>query len=66
MVHYYGGVTEFLTIDNQRAGVIKPDLWDPQINRTLSEVVEYYGTFINPCMVKLQLHGYENADSDAF
>ena len=51
MVHYYGGVTDFLTIDNLKAGVIKPDLWDPQINRTLSEVVEYYGTFINPCRV---------------
>ena len=29
----YGGSTEWLTIDNLKSGVIKPDLWDPQINR---------------------------------
>ena len=51
MLHFYRGVTEFLSIDNLKAGVIKPDLWDPQINRTLAEVAEYYGTFINPCRV---------------
>lgn len=48
MFHYYGGVTSFITIDNLKAGVVKPDLWDPQLNRSLSEVAEYYATFVNP------------------
>src|SRR6056297_3944376 len=36
MVHFYGGVPEFLTVDNLKAAVIKPDLWDPQLNRSLA------------------------------
>jgi hypothetical protein len=44
----YGGSTEWVTIDNLKSGVIKPDLWDPKINRCLAEVASYYGVFINP------------------
>lgn len=51
MFHFYGGVTEFLTVDNLKAAVIKPDLWDPQLNRSLAEVAEYYGTFVNTARV---------------
>jgi transposase len=47
----YGGSTEWLTIDNLKSGVIKPDLWDPQINRSLAEVASYYNVFINTCRV---------------
>jgi len=47
----YEGSTEWITIDNLKSGVIKPDLWDPQINRSLAEVASYYGLFINPCRV---------------
>lgn len=51
MFEYYGGLTEIQSIDNLKAGVIKPDLYDPKLNRTLLEVAEYYGTFIDPCRV---------------
>jgi transposase len=47
----YEGSTEWITIDNLKSGVIKPDLWDPQINRSLAEVATYYNVFINPCRV---------------
>jgi len=52
MWEYYGGTTERISIDNLKAGVIKPDLWDPQINRALAEAAEYYGVFIDPCRVQ--------------
>jgi len=52
MWEYYGGTTEWVSIDNLKAGVIKPDLWDPQINRALAEAAEYYGVFIDPCRVQ--------------
>lgn len=52
MMHFYGGVTEFLTVDNLKAAVIKPDLWDPQLNRSLAEVTEYYGTFVNAARIE--------------
>lgn len=48
---FYEGVTEIVSIDNLKAGVIKPDLWDPKINKSLQEVAEYYGVFIDPCRV---------------
>lgn len=51
MVHFYGGATEIISIDNLKAGVIKPDLWDPKINRALSDAAAHYGTFIDPCRV---------------
>lgn len=51
MVEYYQGVTEFISIDNLKAGVVKPDLWDPQINRALAEAAQHYGSFIDPCRV---------------
>ena len=51
MLEYYGGSTEFLSPDNLKAAVAKPDLWDPQINRALSEAAEHYGVFIDPCRV---------------
>lgn len=51
MFDYYDGATEIQSIDNLKSGVIKPDLYDPKINKSLQEVVEYYGTFIDPCRV---------------
>lgn len=51
MGEYYGGVSEFYSLDNLKAGVAKPDLWDPQINRALAECAEHYGFFIDPCRV---------------
>ncbi|MDE0222241.1 MAG: hypothetical protein OXJ90_23455 [Spirochaetaceae bacterium] len=51
MWHFYGGSTELVSPDNLKAGVLKPDLWDPQINRALGEAAEHYGVFIDPCRV---------------
>jgi transposase len=49
---HYDGVPERISIDNLKQGVIKPDLYDPKLNRTLLEMVEYYGVFIDPCRVQ--------------
>jgi len=51
MTEYYGGCTEFYSLDNLKSGVAKPDLWDPQINRALAECAEHYGFFVDPCRV---------------
>ncbi len=51
MLHEYGGATEWISVDNLKAGVIKPDLWDPTINRSLAEVTDHYGVFVNPCRI---------------
>lgn len=51
MLEFFGGTTEFLTTDNLKAAVIKPDLYDPKLNHAYAEFAEHYGTFINPCRV---------------
>ncbi len=51
MFEYYGGVTEIQSIDNLKSGVIKADLYDPKLNKSLQEMIEYYATFIDPCRV---------------
>jgi transposase len=51
MVEFYGGTTATLRMDNLKAAVIKPDLWDPAINRSLAEVAEHYGFFVDPCRI---------------
>jgi transposase len=51
MFTFWGGVTKRLSLDNLKAGVIKADVYDPVLNRSLSEVAERYGFFIDPCRV---------------
>lgn len=51
MVEFYGGTTECLLIDNLKSGVLKPHIWDPQINRAYAEFADYYGTFIDTARV---------------
>ena len=50
-LEFYKGSAEFVSIDNLKAGVIKPDLWDPKLNKSFAETADYYGVFINPCRV---------------
>ena len=49
MFRFFGGVTKTLSLDNLKAGVIKPDLYEPRINRSYNEMGMHYGVFINPC-----------------
>lgn len=48
MFEFYDGVPERLVIDNLKAGVIKPDLYEPKLNRAYQEMAEHYGVFIDP------------------
>ena len=48
MWHFYGGSTEFVSLDGLKGGAVKEDLWDPRINRALGEAAEHYGVFIGP------------------
>ena len=52
MFEYFNGVPCRILIDNLKSGVIKPDLYDPRLNRTYREMAEHYGCFIDPCRVR--------------
>jgi transposase len=45
---FFGGVPGKITPDNLKAGVCKPDLYDPKINRAYDELARHYGTLIDP------------------
>ena len=52
MFEYFGGVPVRVVIDNLKSGVIKPDLYDPTLNRTFRDMAEHYGCFIDPARVR--------------
>lgn len=45
---FFGGVARRLVSDNLKTGVIKPDLYDPKLNRAYAEMAEHYGVLIDP------------------
>lgn len=49
---YFGGVPRRLVCDNLGAGVLKPDLYDPRLNRGYAELSHHYGCLIDPARVR--------------
>ncbi len=45
---FFGGAAIRLVSDNLKTGVIKPDLYDPLINRAYAEMAEHYGCLVDP------------------
>lgn len=53
---YLGGVTATVVIDNLKAGVLRADWFDPELNPKLEEFARHYGTVILPCKPKMARH----------
>jgi transposase len=45
---FFGGVPVRLVPDNLKAGVDKPDLYDPKVNRSYAELAAHYGCRVDP------------------
>jgi len=52
----FGGVPESIVLDNLKAAVLKPDLYDPELNPKLRDFARHYGTCIIPCKVATPEH----------
>jgi len=48
---FLGGVPRRLVCDNLATGVLKPDLYDPTINRSYQQLTSWYGTLADPARV---------------
>ena len=48
---FFDGTPATLLIDNLKPGVLRPDLYDPQLNRGYAELASYYALLIDPCRV---------------
>ena len=40
---YFGGATQTIRLDNLKEGVLKPDIYDPQLNPLYAKMLEHYG-----------------------
>lgn len=49
--NFFGGVPVRIILDNLKAGVIKPNIYDPTLNETYSELSRFYGFTIDPAKV---------------
>ena len=49
---FFGGVPARLVCDNLKTGVIRADLYDPQINLAYGELASFYGTLIDPARAR--------------
>jgi transposase len=53
---FFGGVPETVLLDNLKAGVVKPDLYDPTVNRAYGELERHYGFVVDPTRVATPEH----------
>ena len=53
---FFGAVPEVIIIDNLKSGVIKPDLYDPLINRAYAELERHYSFVVDPARVRTPEH----------
>ncbi len=45
---FFGGAPRRLVSDNLKTGVIKPDIYDPLLNRSYAELAAHYGCLVDP------------------
>jgi transposase/5S rRNA maturation endonuclease (ribonuclease M5) len=48
---YFGGCPQYMMLDNLKEGVIKPDIYDPQLNALYAAVLEHYAVTADPARV---------------
>lgn len=48
---YFGGVPQYIVLDNLKEGVLKPDIYDPELNPVFAAMLSHYGAVADPCRV---------------
>lgn len=48
---FFGGVPASVVLDNLKAGVVKPDIYDPTLNRAYGELERHYGFVADPAKI---------------
>lgn len=49
---YFGGCCSYVVLDNLKEGVIKPDLYEPELNPVYREMLRHYGVVADPARVR--------------
>jgi len=51
-VSIFSGSTKYVVLDNLREGVLKPDLYEPELNPVYAAMLAHYGCFADPARVR--------------
>jgi len=49
--HAFGGSVRYVVLDNLKVGVVRPDLYEPQLNPVYAALLAHYGAVADPCRV---------------
>jgi hypothetical protein len=49
---YFGGSTRYVVLDNLKEGVLRPDLYEPELNPVYAMVLRHYGVVADPARVR--------------
>lgn len=49
---YFGGCTQYVVLDNLKEGVLKSDIYLPQLNATYAAMLAHYGVVADPARVQ--------------
>lgn len=49
---YFGGCVQYVVLDNLKEGVIKPDIYEPELNPVYSAMLNHYGVVADPARVR--------------
>ncbi len=49
---YFGGCPQYVTLDNLKEGVIKPDIYEPDLNPLYAAMLDHYDVVADPARVK--------------
>lgn len=49
---YFGGTVRYIVLDNLKEGVIKPDIFEPELNRVYAEMLRHYGVVADAARVR--------------
>lgn len=47
-----GGVCQYVVLDNLKAGVLHPDIYEPELNLIYAEMLRHNGVVADPCRVR--------------
>jgi transposase len=50
--HALGGCSRYVVLDNLKAGVLRPDLYEPELNPLYAALLRHYGVVADPCRVR--------------
>jgi transposase len=49
---HFGGCPQYVVLDNLKEGVIKPDLYEPELNPVYAATLKHYGVVADPARVR--------------